>query len=484
MKISSSVFGLLLAFGLSVASSLQAQTIAGAPATIDYQGKALDSSGNPLANTTPTNYEMRFRIYDAQEGGNVIWSEKQIVTVSKGLFSVRLGEGTVLSPAEGTVAQTNLADAFTARERFLGVTIVITGQTPVEILPRLAFLATPFSYVANRSLTAERLILNPSASAPSSALNLSQLAFVTTEISANNTTLTDQYRTVLVNAAAGSLQVNLPGAITSRREYLIMKRDTATTVVSITPPSGGTINGDSNRVIRLKIRGESVTLQNTGGNDWWITGDTIDKTPVGTIISHAGSTTPPAGYVPCRGDAVSRTDPIYVELFSAIGTAWGAPDATRFNLPDLRGMFLRGADQGRGVDEDRNSRYALIPGGASGDAVGSYEKDAAGSHNHNFSATNATTSANGNHNHGVNADAYGNDTTRLGLVYITNDSEQTPSGSDGTGRRFEMAIYNKPAAIPSSGDHTHTVSISGTTSSTGAAETRPENMSVVYFIKY
>jgi microcystin-dependent protein len=483
MKISYSALGLLLALGLGAVASLQGQTVAGAPTTIDYQGKALDSTGSPLANTTPTNYEMRFRIYDAQEGGSVIWSEKQIVTVSKGLFSVRLGEGTALSPAEGTVAQTNLSDAFTAKERFLGVTIVITGQTPVEILPRLAFLATPFSYVANRSLTAERLILNPSASAPSSALNLSQVAFVTTEINANNTTLTDQYRTVLVNAAGGSLQVNLPGAITTRREYLIIKKDTATTVVSVTPPSGGTINGDSARVIRLKIRGESVTLQNTGGNDWWITGDTIDKTPVGTIISHAGSTTAPAGYVACVGGVASRTDPIFVDLYNAIGTAWGAPDATRFNLPDLRGMFLRGADQGRGVDDDRNSRYALYTGGSAGDAVGSYERDAIGTHGHAFSAS-ATTGAGGNHNHSVNADAYGTDTTRLGLVYVSNDAEATPNSGDGPGHRWEMAIFNKPAGLPWSGDHTHSVSISGTTGNTGSAETRPENMSVVYFIKY
>ena len=113
---------LLAAFAvvlLGFAPLVPAQTVAGAPTTIDYQGKALDSVGSPLANATPTNFEMRFRIYDAQEGGTVIWSEKQVVTVSKGLFSVRLGEGTALSPAEGSVAQTALADAFAATARFL-----------------------------------------------------------------------------------------------------------------------------------------------------------------------------------------------------------------------------------------------------------------------------------------------------------------------------------------------------------------------------
>jgi len=97
---------------------------------------------------------------------------------------------------------------------------------------------------------------------------------------------------------------------------------------------------------------------------------------------------------------------------------------------------------------------------------------------------NRCTGASGNHNHSVNADAYGNDTTRLGLVYISNNSEQTPSSGDSPGQRWEMAIFNKPAAMPMSGDHSHSVSVSGTTNNTGAAETRPENMSVVYFIKY
>ena len=91
MKTKAAIIRLLIAV-VALPALAQAQSVGGAPGTIDYQGKALDASGNVLAPTTPANYEMRFRIYDAQEGGAVIWSEKQIVTVSKGLFSVRLGE--------------------------------------------------------------------------------------------------------------------------------------------------------------------------------------------------------------------------------------------------------------------------------------------------------------------------------------------------------------------------------------------------------
>ena len=483
MKHSSRLLAVFAAVLLGLASHVQAQVVAGAPTTIDYQGKALDATGSPLANTTPTNYEMRFRIYDAQEGGTVIWSEKQIVTVSKGLFSVRLGEGTVLSPAEGSIAQTALADAFASKERFLGVTIVITGQTPAEILPRLAFLATPFAYVASRSVTAERLLLNPSASAPASALSLSQVNYVTQEITTNAVTLADNARTYLVNPASAShLVVNLPGAITTRREYSVMKKDNFWATVAVVAPAGGTLNGVVNGVVRLKIRGEGVVVQNTGGNDWWIISDTRDKTPVGTVISFAGAGSPPPGWQVCEGASVSRTDGNYLELFAAIGTQWGAANATSFNLPDLRGMFLRGKDGGRGADDDRNSRSAPYPGGATGDAVGTYEGHSVQSHGHSFSGSGSTSDA-GNHNHGVNGSNNGAYPDRLGLVYRSAGSDYTPNGGDSGGRGDEMAIYGVPQPIPSSGNHSHSFSYSGTTGNAGGVETRPENMAVSYFIK-
>ncbi|MBB5017427.1 phage-related tail fiber protein [Chitinivorax tropicus] len=62
--------------------------------------------------------------------------------------------------------------------------------------------------------------------------------------------------------------------------------------------------------------------------------------------------TAPAGYLKANGAAVSRTT--YAALFTAIGTAFGAGDgSTTFNLPDLRGEFLRGFDDGRGIDSGR-----------------------------------------------------------------------------------------------------------------------------------
>lgn len=57
----------------------------------------------------------------------------------------------------------------------------------------------------------------------------------------------------------------------------------------------------------------------------------------------------PTGWILCDGLGVSRTT--YASLFGVIGTTYGAGDgSTTFNVPDLRGLFLRGLDEGRGYD--------------------------------------------------------------------------------------------------------------------------------------
>jgi len=63
--------------------------------------------------------------------------------------------------------------------------------------------------------------------------------------------------------------------------------------------------------------------------------------PTGMIFDFAGPT-PPAGFLPCDGAAVSRTT--YADLFAAIGVTWGAGDTTStFNVPDLRRRTTVGA---------------------------------------------------------------------------------------------------------------------------------------------
>jgi phage-related tail fiber protein len=61
---------------------------------------------------------------------------------------------------------------------------------------------------------------------------------------------------------------------------------------------------------------------------------------------------PPTGYLKANGATVSRS--VYSRLFTALGTTFGIGDgSTTFVLPDLRGEFLRGWDDGRTVDTGR-----------------------------------------------------------------------------------------------------------------------------------
>lgn len=88
--------------------------------------------------------------------------------------------------------------------------------------------------------------------------------------------------------------------------------------------------------------------------------------------------TAPTGFLACSGQAVSRTT--YAALFAAIGTTYGAGDgSTTFNLPDLRGEFIRGWDAGRGVD--------------SGRVFGSAQAQDFQSHTHTATIGNQTTGA-------------------------------------------------------------------------------------------
>lgn len=73
-------------------------------------------------------------------------------------------------------------------------------------------------------------------------------------------------------------------------------------------------------------------------------------TPAGIIDIYAGAEAP-LGYLLCHGQEVSKA--AYPALYTAIGALYGAETQTTFTLPDLRGVFLRGHDAGRGVDSGR-----------------------------------------------------------------------------------------------------------------------------------
>lgn len=89
-----------------------AQTV---PYKINFQGRLTNASGTVLSGT----YDMQFKLYTALTGGTLVWSETRTaananaVTVTNGLFSVLIGEGTAVAGSSATlqagiIANTNL----------------------------------------------------------------------------------------------------------------------------------------------------------------------------------------------------------------------------------------------------------------------------------------------------------------------------------------------------------------------------------------
>ncbi|WP_273721061.1 MULTISPECIES: phage tail protein [unclassified Bartonella] len=150
----------------------------------------------------------------------------------------------------------------------------------------------------------------------------------------------------------------------------------------------------------------------------------------------------PSGWLLCDGKAYSRK--AYASLFAVLGEIWGRGDGrTTFNVPDLRGMFLRGLDSGKNVDKGRR--------------LGSKQEDSFEAHSHQ-----GKTNAAGRHQH--NFIAVEN------TVRVLDNDEQGPN----VYRRI-----NKNSVTEFAGEHEHQIFLE----ETGGEETRPVNMAVVYAIK-
>ena len=166
--------------------------------------------------------------------------------------------------------------------------------------------------------------------------------------------------------------------------------------------------------------------------------------PPGSIQAFGGPNVPP-GWLLCDGRAISRENSpaLYAAIAETFGNG-GDGAGPLFNLPDLRGVFIRGA---AGLAD---------PGGAR--AVGSRQDWSTG-----FPRNGLRTDTTGQHTHSLNngwAGGWG--------------------GGNGGAGRFRVDANNPANAwgwgLSESGSHSHTIS-------GGDAETRPVNVALHYIIK-
>lgn len=150
------------------------------------------------------------------------------------------------------------------------------------------------------------------------------------------------------------------GAITSSNATIT--GGTITGITDLTVADGGT--GASSITANSVILGNgtsalsgNLVAPSTSGNvltsngTTWTSAAPVDPVPSGAVM-HFAMSSAPTGWLKANGAAISRTT--YASLFAAIGTTFGSGDgSTTFNVPDLRGEFTRGWDNGRGVDSGR-----------------------------------------------------------------------------------------------------------------------------------
>lgn len=153
----------------------------------------------------------------------------------------------------------------------------------------------------------------------------------------------------------------------AKTEYLTQWNPDLTSVVELTAIGGDLESRPANIGVDFCI----LTTKEANGEDYF---------PIGAMIAFAGdpfdsahpiTPPPPDQWLLCDGSSLGKSDPRYATLFAAIDTANGSADADHFNLPDYRGLFLRGTDHGTGNDPEADSRKSARPGGNDKDQVGS-----------------------------------------------------------------------------------------------------------------
>ena len=198
-------------------------------------------------------------------------------------------------------------------------------------------------------------------------------------------------------------------------------------------------------------------------------------------------------------------------LADVVSDPFSANGSTTFGLPDLRGEFVRGWDDGRGVDPGRElgseqeGQNALHSHEASTSAAGGHNHEAstaaAGGHGHQATVGEAGghshsggTTVDGDHRHGLTmgltnldsgyfgggASVYGTQYTNIAGAHshsittdATPDHSHTVSIALAPDHTHEVTVN----AVP---DHSHAVTVS----SSGGYESRPRSVALLYVIKY
>jgi len=216
--------------------------------------------------------------------------------------------------------------------------------------------------------------------------------------------------------------------------------------VALKSPSA--LSGEINLTLPSSITNGGFLQTDGSGN---LSFQIVAGVPTGSVFCMAVATVP-SGYLECDGAAVSRTT--YAALFAIIGVNYGSGNgSSTFNLPDLRGEFVRGFDHGRGVDNNRSIN----------DPQGSQF----GRHNHNVSASSTSSVSDPGHQHSMSVGFFNSLSSGGALAFR----------DAGTSNRINSASTGISVSTSTS------ISQSNRGGASNSSETRPRNVAMMYIIK-
>ena len=203
-------------------------------------------------------------------------------------------------------------------------------------------------------------------------------------------------------------------------------------------PTGTTAQRPSGVTGDFRFNTTLTQFEGYDGSSW----AKVGGVPAGTVIAYASSTVP-TGFLECNGANVSRST--FAQLYSAIGNTWGSGDgSSTFGLPDLRGEFIRGWDNSRGVDGSRS-----------------------------FATTQS--SQNQQHNHSISDPSHSHNMRGLAL----SGGSGSVAITLGSGQSYQIG-YSDIISSRTSGTASTGISINNQ----GGSESRPRNVSLMYIIKF
>ena len=215
--------------------------------------------------------------------------------------------------------------------------------------------------------------------------------------------------------------------------------DSSVTTAKLATDAVTTVKVTDANITEAKLAAESVSTTKLKAT----TTSGMGFNPVGTVIWFAGSTAP-TGYLKCNGDAipngtgsVQSVSSNYSALYAIVGG----------NLPDIRGEFIRGWDDGKGTDSGRSIRTSQTG-----------QNDA-----HTHTATSSVTDP--GHNHSG-----------------TTDAARETSSKTGSGDTHNKVVNSSRSLTIA--NNTTGISVTTTNASQGGNEARPRNIALLACIKY